>query len=293
MRQDNFRRHIENKFGRHITDSILDSKKLQLLTGKADNIYKTGVLKLNSEKIKSLFPEWSTDIEKKNWAFDFPGWIGELEFTKINAKEIMIIGMEPHIGDRDFQVTYGLRETSDNQFDEIDEFKPNEMLWRNLFGLFGNGTNYKSKEFLDRFYITDMSHFAVQGQANEMLNFINWANIREKVADSFLLKEIELILPKYIVSQSNVVADFVEYNLELTGEIIATKNTSDFKTQLPIKCKNSPVFKKYKIFGQVIIHLRLPHLGSPNANYFWTPAQKENREKRLLGIANELKEFTK
>lgn len=292
MRQNIFRAHIENKFGKHITDSILDSVKLKLLTGKKEELYKSGFLKLNNEKIRNLLPEWYNDIEKKEWAFDFPGWIGELDFTKNNAKEIMIIGMEPHIGYRDFQVTYGLRETSENEFDEIDEFKPNEMLWRNLFGIFGKGSNYKSKEFLNRFYITDMSHFAVQGQANEMLIFKNWAKIREEVAQSYLVNEIELILPNYIVSQSNVVADFIEYKfLDKKGEIIATKETGDFKTELPMKCKTSPVFKKYRIFNQEIIHLRLPHLGSPNANYFWTPAQKENRERRLNGIATELKEF--
>ena len=139
-----------------------------------------------------------------------------------------------------------------------------------------------------------MSHFAVQGKANEMLSFKKWKKIRSEVAEIFLPKEIELIRPRFIVSQGNDVADFIEYKfLDKFGKRIAKKSTQDFTTALPKQCKNSPTFKKYEIFNTELIHLRLPHVGSPNGNYFWTPAQLENRAVRLSGIAKELTEFEK
>jgi len=51
------------------------------------------------------------------------------------------------LGKRDFQVTYGLRETDNGTFGELDEYQPNTMLWNNLYGLFGKKSGYQSKEF--------------------------------------------------------------------------------------------------------------------------------------------------
>ena len=270
----------------------MNPNKLQLVNGNANQLYTKGLLQKNKEKVKKLIPKYEEQLEENNWAFDFPGWIGELDFSGTHTKEIMVLGMEPHIGKRDFQVTYGLRETGKDIFGELDEYLSNTRLWKNLYGLFGNESGYQSKEFLKKFYITDMSHFAVQGKASEMLSFKKWRKIRAEVANIFLPREIELIRPKYIVSQGNDVADFIEYKvLDKLGKRIAKKATQDFTTLLPKQCKNSPTFKKYEIFNTEIIHLRLPHVGSPNGNYFWTPAQFENRTKRLSGIAQELIEF--
>jgi len=292
--QEKFRNHIELKYGKHITNVILDSNKLELVKGHANQLYNRGLLLKNKEKVKELIPKYSEQLEENEWAFDFPGWVGELDFKGSHTKEIMVLGMEPHIGKRDFQVTYGLRETQSGMFCELDEYLPNTMLWKNLYGLFGTKSGYRSKEFLNKFYITDMSHFAVQGKASEMLTFKKWKKIRAEVARTFLPQEIELIRPKYIVSQGNDVADFIEYKfLDKLGKRVAKKTAQEFTTLLPKQCKNSPTFKKYEIFKTELIHLRLPHVGSPNSNYFWTPAQPENRVKRLSGIANELIEFEK
>jgi hypothetical protein len=295
MKEVEFRDLMNVKFGKLITNSMLEPNKLELTKGHSSKVYKNDYSVENTEKVIGLIPEsyeLKELIKKKNWAFDFPGWIGKLDFEQNSAKEIMIIGMEPHVGGRYYQATYGLRETSENEFGELDEFKPNSMLWKNISELFNQKGHYQDREFLERVYITDMAHFAIKGNADEMKKFSKWNKVRSHIAKEYLRKEVELINPKYIVSQGNDVAKFVEkIILSKIGKEIQRKKTLDFKTELPTKCKTSPEFTKYKINDSELIHLKLPHVGSPNSNYFWTPAQTENRKKRLSGIAEELKEF--
>lgn len=291
-----YHQFLEEKYGKHVTRTLLVPDKLELQKGIADSLYTLGYLDQNKEKVRELLnsyaPTDSNIVEEREWAFDFSGWIGELDFSRGSVKEVMVIGMEPHIGKRDFQVAYGLRETEYNEFEELDEYAPNTLMWKNLNSFFGHSEDYRSKEFLNRFYITDMCHFAVQGKANLVQKIKGWSKVREAIATYFLKREIELIKPKYIVSQGNNVADFIEYKfLDKVGNLIDKKSTRDFKTDLPSQCANSPKFKKYEIGGRIIIHLRLPHLASGNSNYFWIPAQKEERKMRLESLRKELMEF--
>jgi len=299
---------LENKFGSAIVESIIEnSDLLQLKKGHANDLYVKNLSEHNKDKVKELVSEYPNvvapeAIEGKEWAFDFPGWIGELNFSSDTIKEIMVIGIEPHIGEsrkaeignRNFQATYGLRETGKNEFGEIDEYKPNIKLWKNLYAIFEySKENYRSREFLNRFYITDMAHFAVQGKANEVINIKDWGKIRNEIANRFLQREIELIRPKYIVSQSTDVAKFVEGMLERTGKRISKKATSEFKTDFPRKYVTTPTFKKFELNGKIITHLRLPHLASGMTNDFWIPSEKQQhkREERLSGLRKELLEF--
>lgn len=295
MKEKKFRDLMNTKFGESITNSMLESSKLKLIKGHSDEVYKNDYSKENIAKVIALIPEvyeLKELIRKKNWAFDFPGWIGELNFEKSSVKEILIIGMEPHIGGRYYQATYGLRETSENAFGELDEFKPNSMLWKNISELFNQKNGYHNPKFLEKIYITDMAHFAIKGKADEMKSFPKWNKVRADIAEKYLVDEIELINPKYIISQGNDVAKFIEKKiLSKIGKETKRKTTKDFRTELPSKCKTSPEFIKYEVNNCELIHLKLPHVGSPNSNYFWTPAQIENRKKRLSGIAEELKEF--
>lgn len=295
---------LENKFGKEIIAAMTEgSQTIRLRKGPADSLYVKGFEDNNKQKVAQLIPPFADIIEKEMWAFDFPGWIGALDFTAESVKEIMVIGMEPHIGlakdkdtgNRNFQATYGLRETSDNVFGELEEYKPNIKLWKNLHGIFGDADQaYRSREFLDRFYITDMAHFAVQGKAKALTRVKQWKSIRQEIAEAFLLEEINLIRPRYIVSQSSPVASFVEGLLDRAGKRIAKKATADFRTAFPAKYTHSPTFKKYIYQGKVLVHLRLPHLASGMTNDFWIPALKhqEKRATRLEGLRKELLEFT-
>ncbi len=296
MNREKYIEFLQKKFGDEVLNAILDTNenKLSLKKGDSTQIYSQDLKDTIIEKIKSYSPEeYTKDIEAEMWAFDFPSWIGNLDFTNLNVKEIMVIGMEPHIRSRYYQATYGLRETHPNFYGELDE-GGNEMLWKNLNDLFGNNEEYKNIDFLSRFYVTDLSHFAVKGKAKEIHRIKGWHKIRNNIAQKFLSEEIMLIKPKYIVSQGNVVADFIDKNIfKNHWELIAYKKTSEFKTKLPDKCKTSPSFKKYIQNGSTVIHLRLPHIASGNSNYFWTPAQAEPRKIRISGIKKELNEFSK
>ena len=202
--------------------------------------------------------------------------------------------MEPHIRDRYYQATYGLRETDDGIYGEIDE-GGNKKLWNNLNALFGVTDDYKNYEFLSRFYVTDMSHFAVKGFAKLMRDVKEWQKIRSDVAEKFLTREIKLIKPKYIISQGNDVADFIDNRiLEKNGKLVKIKTPRDFEQGLlPKRCTGSPMFKKFDIENRSLIHIRLPHLASGNGNYFWIPASHnaELRKKRLEGVRSELLKF--
>ena len=292
MSKEKYVDFLKSKFGYEIVNEMINStSKIELKMGRRDDIYFKDMSYSNKEIVKELVPEYKDIIEKEDWAFDFPGWIGDLDFSEENVKEIMVVGMEPHIRETYYQTTYGLRETKPNSFEEINDGN-NKKLWSNLNDLFGYSKNHENKEFLSRLYVTDMSHFAVKGKAKEIHKINNWNIIRNNIARKYLLDEIKLIKPKYIISQGNIVADFIDEILhQEIGEAIATKHTSEFKTELPKQCVNSPMIKKYKFNNNQLIHVKLPHIASGNSNYFWTPAQKENRHKRLTGIRNELFEF--
>ncbi|PCE62896.1 hypothetical protein [Sediminicola luteus] len=175
MNQTEYLDFLEEKFGKSITEIMLNKEttNLSLTDGLACKVYCHNKEQEIKNKIKeftqnkrSIISE--TLIDNEVWAFDFPSWTGELDFNKQHIKEIMVIGMEPHIRDRFFQATYGLRETKKNEFHEIDE-GANKNLWNNLNSLFGNKKDYKVRDFLDKFYVTDLSHFAIKGEAKEIL----------------------------------------------------------------------------------------------------------------------------
>jgi hypothetical protein len=168
----------------------------------------------------------SFDINKE-WAFDFPGWLGQI--NEEQHKKYMIIGMEPHIVDYDFQVVYGLTEKCYSQTGDDQAFKLEKgekrnaisnydsgLIWGNLFELIATDDEkigvYQEKNlgvlihFLEQFYITDMCHFAPRGKANEINKVVNfekvpnWKKLRYNVADRFLEQEIEWVQPEIIIT---------------------------------------------------------------------------------------------
>lgn len=296
-----FRKFLDKNFGKHITEKLFDSDTLSLKKGCKENLYQ-GNLKLNNEKVLKLVKKSNHDeINKYDWAFDFPGWIGALDFSKENVKDILVIGMEPHIRkldkngvNRTAQVTYGLRETDENKFCELGEHLGNRRLWNNLNSVFNNNEDYYSnekyfnnqidKDFFKRIYITDLSHFAVKGQASEA-NISGWNKIREENANKYISRTIEFIRPKYIVSQGQKVSNYIDKLLQ-NNENINQK----------WECKHYPNsnysnFKYFEVNKNKIIHIILPHLASGNTNSFWLPKQKVIRDPQMEKIRENLKEF--
>ena len=270
-----FKEFLNKNFGEHITTKLLNDNKLSLKKGDANNIY-NGDLEGNKKKVIELVEsEYHEKINENDWAFDFPGWIGELDFTKVNVKEILVIGMEPHIGEggRTAQVTYGLRETADNDFSELGEHLGNRRLWNNLNAVFNNDDSkyyneetYKKpldldfKNFLEKIYITDMSHFAIKGTVKKTIAFKDWNNIRSKNATNYISETITLIKPKFIVSQGSKVTGFINKNFDFAkdGDLTFFRKNQDG-----------------------IYHIILPHLASGNTNNFWFPKNPEKREPNI------------
>jgi hypothetical protein len=304
-----FRAFLDENFGTHNTKALLDQKKLSLNKGTAKELYE-GNLDQNTEQVLKLVCEsHHTEIKKYDWAFDFPGWIGTLDFTKVNVKDILVIGMEPHIGDeyekdgeiidRTVQTTYGLRETEEYEYSELSEYLGNRMLWNNLNSIFNNNDelytmdNYKNNldpEFLKRIYITDMSQFAVKGLAKQA-NIANWRKIREDNAEKYIVRTINFIMPKYIISQGNAVANFIDRILIDNKQIEELKPT-EFLVGRNTRYKNFPNFKSYELNSNKIIHIRLPHLASGLTNGFWLPNNLLERRPKMDEIRKQLENFT-
>ena len=296
--QKEFISFLTTYFGKKITENLIDLEKVSIKKGNAKDLYQ-----INSEEIlKQVFnlkTKISNDIIQNNkWAFDFPGWIGELDFKKKHTKEILVIGMEPHIGEKDnngisrtAQVTYGLRETDDFIYSELDEYTPNKQLWNNLNGIFGIDSDYKNREFLEKIYITDMCHFAVKGKVTETYLIKNWNKIRTANASSYISETIEHIKPKYIISQSTPVSNFVENHLSNTSTLLDEFSPNIFSKELRGKMRNFPNFKKFSSLNSDIIHIRLPHLASGQTNHFWLPKQIDKRNLKLSELKLKLSEF--
>jgi len=314
-----FREFLDRNFGEHITKKLFDRDTLSLKKGCSETLYKGSIQENNKYVIEKCVKEDLKIITKKgvdsstiNWAFDFPGWIGTLDFSKENVKDILVIGMEPHIGEgfRTAQVTYGLRETFENEFCELGEYRSNRILWNNLKSLFSNDSKYYTesdfkenkidREFLELIYITDLSHFAVKGNANEIQNILNWKEIREENAKKYISETINLIKPKFIVSQGNAVANFIDnyFSENCTGEM----KPKEFNIENNPRYVNFPHFKCYESNSTQFIHLQLPHLASGLTNGFWLPNTKnateeknkirtEKRELKMKEIREKLKEF--
>lgn len=271
---------LKDKYGDEIYNSLVEGKEsLRLKKGYKDEVYKNQL----ENKVINKF-DISPNI--KNWAFDFPGWIGDLNNkTKRRNKEIMVIGLEPHISDHSFQVTYGLRETMKNEFDEIG-FGNNQRLWNNLFDLFNSNSKELDKKFLSRFYITDLCHFAPRGNANLIKQIPTWKKIREKIALNFLPKEIDLLQPKYIVSHGLVACHIIDNKiLKKKGIPLNWKSPKELNEKFNTRLKNLPFLSQYEINGKLLYHVGLPHLASGQTHNFWKD------KKRVKYIKNQLHEL--
>ena len=285
-----FINYLKNKFGDEVTDYLLDQNKLELKEGEFVN--DRG--ETNKEKVKEHFSahfgdEFARQSSGENpsfngWAFDFPGWIGELTFKNNEpAKEIMVIGLEPHIENSDYQVTYGLRKKNSIEFEG--------KLDTNLKALFPHNDFYK------QFYITDMCFFAPKGNANLIKKVKpKWSEVRQEAAKKFLSDEIEFIAPKIIISSGLDVAHFVEneiLKIKLEAKVIKwlpQTKPPDWEFCLEIgNLKNLPFITVYEWKYGKVVHLGVPHLASGRTQLFWTKENKEKLKVRIETILAELK----
>lgn len=284
--KENYLQFVKDKFGSHVVEALLSEDSMMPKypfdpKNKQDAVREH--LRVIAEKVK--INPLLDNFKDKEWAFDFPGWVGELAANGNGpVREIMVIGMEPHIQNSNFQFTYGLVETSEGLFGELDK-----RLWERLHSIFRTENQpLRSHDFLQRFYITDLCHFAPKGNANQV-NRPVWGKIREATASEFLLREIDLIQPRYIVSQGMVVADFVEKNiLKANAKGIqwrpsAKMGHTEFLDLPENNYKYIPSLTRFQFeSGRKIVHVALPHIGTNNTSAFWNkPGMVEALKKEI------------
>jgi uracil-DNA glycosylase len=267
---------FQEKYGEEIYSILLDELQLKAENIKEKNEADQLIVKRHIEKINQKLG-LDLDVNETNWAFDFSGWTGQLDLSKDNIKEYMIIGLEPHVEWCDYQVTYGLSDNApngsqrfslkpkDEKF-EIQSEGDSNIIWTNLLKImasdklqsevFEQGNKQALIDFLNQFYIADLCHFAPQGKANEINKIKDWKNIRLKVASYFLTREIDLIKPKVLITQGNDV--FTELK-----KVLKFKETNSYPLRFGKNCWSIKTGEdrksKYKV-------LSIPHFGS-DLNY--------------------------
>jgi hypothetical protein len=286
---EKFIHFLYKKYGKNITDKLTQENRLYAENIRVKN---SSDQKLVVEHLKELVLTLGIDLEieesSRFWAFDFPGWIGELDFQREHVRKYMVIGLEPHIERFDFQITYGLSERT--PLNNAERFKIREnnlicceddsdIIWTNLFNLFANDKVRKSvyeqkdiislMEFLNQFYITDLCHFAPQGKAKAIQSINKWSSIRFDVAHHFIQDEIALINPEIVVTQGIEVFKSIK-------EILNINTSENYRIPVGKQTWNINVARKNKM--KIIC---LPHIGSQMIHRtFWM--RYLNRVKDLL-----------
>lgn len=224
------------------------------------------------------------------WAFDFPSWIGTLDFQKENVKDIMIVGLEPHIYDRYYNIAYDMFE--DHGYPKIKEPGRNfnielshkaenyrnsaSRFWETMLSVFAGEDILREIQLgnrdaliseLKRYYCTDMCFFTVKGDTEAIKKVPRWGAIRHRAALQFLFEEIECIRPKLVVLQGGA-------GLPLCAETLFNyKDPETFNGKYKIKNKyiNMPCY--YRGDRNVLF---IPHTSSQNGD-FWKKYLKDLR----------------
>lgn len=224
-------RMLEEKFGRKIVDNIV-------IDGKIDfsNFSYSDRLNLCDEQIKKYIQEgiinenaYEVINENPNhsWGFDFPGWLGEIK----SGKGIMIIGQEPNIQDFPIQVVYGFSNNSPEElYKKGEDAEKNKLsksghlkIWYRIAELLKDKNNDEI-EILKNCYITDLCHFAPSKSGSEktinqkLKGTQKWKEIRSKIVELNLRKEVEAISPKIVLCQSNIAYDLLMKTFKLKYE---------------------------------------------------------------------------
>ncbi|PSR11777.1 MAG: hypothetical protein C7N36_14790 [Bacteroidetes bacterium] len=245
------RQLLENKYGKEIVTELMTIENRVNLENEKG--YGEGQIPVNDHMVKLSkqdLIDFNVFSSNKEWAFDFPGWIGEFNST---GRKVMIIGLEPHIQNNDFQITYSFGG------DKGDVFNSNHFIWNRLHSLLFSELTFQ--EAVKKIYITDLCHFTPKGDAKRIKKIPTWSKIRNKIADKYLKEEINIVNPEIIIAQGGDVFRFLKSRLKI-------KNKTHW---IPTGYKKPA---KYGIYtgtydGRTVFGI--PHIGSEhNLTYnFW------------------------
>jgi len=200
-RADNFRCLLIEMFGEKITHRMLNSDFSLNNKGITASIQQD--IKEHLEILENKFGQKILNIYNE-WIFDFPGWIGKLNFNNncLPAKTIMLIGQDPHLPK---QTKYGHYEL----YAAYAACDPNEIEKQYIWSVvpFITGFTSSKQDALGKnlIYSTDRCYIAPKHvSANEKDKNAHWQIISNIIGEYFIIKQISILKPMIVVSNGNI-----------------------------------------------------------------------------------------
>ena len=272
--------HLIRKYGKAVTNQLLTKNHEVLrncIAKKDDNTYQHKIKSLLSLKDalgNNLVPELLIK-EKVEWGVDFSSWIGQFDA----GKEYFFIGAEPHIN-RDFQLVYDFGNIENKDVNEIarEHFSDESDIWNYLTKIFVDDLSDENiTDFLKKCYITDLCHLVPKkcGQVKDIVKALSikpkdWNEFRTKMANEFLIEEIKIVNPKFVILHGNVARKFFKNQLK----VIFNKTFEIENSSLKIL---SGEYDGYKIIS-------IPHLKGQNRSNLWKSKKYPERPKSARKI---------
>jgi len=272
------KKFLIKKYGNYITEELLTKNNEVVIDNIAnfENNQQNKVIELLKELNASLGNDliplnfFNTKIE---WGVDFSSWIGEFN----NGKDFMFIGSEPHIN-VNYQLVYDFGNIKGKTLTEIAKTHyERDDIWYNLTNIFVDKLNDENiTNFLEKCYITDLCHIVPKkcGKVDDITKKLSitknmWNKFRTAIAEKFLLEEIKIVNPKYVILHGANARDFFNEKLGVKYEEQHKINEKHFIRVGKID--------KYKVIA-------IPHLKGSVLNEIWKNKEHPEIPKRAKEI---------
>ena len=256
---------LTKKYGEFVTGKFLTSEYEVVM----DNLNKDGVaeqleIKKHLRQLtdfhgRRLIPDVYLRDDVK-WGMDFSSWIGKFD----RGKDFFIIGAEPHLKNQ-YQLIYGFGNERGKNVKQtaLSYFANKSDIWHYLTKNFAQELNDDSIiAFLQKCYISDLCHLVPTNcsQVKVICDRLaisknDWHKFRTTIAKNFLVDEIEIVNPKFIVLHGTQAREFFERELN-----------ASFPTKKKIENWDGHVYKG-EMNGHKVI--AIPHLSGQVRNELW------------------------
>lgn len=279
-------KHFIRKYGKVVTKQLLTKNHEVLydnIAKKDDNSFQDKIIDLLNLK-DSIGNNLAPPVlfnEKVEWGVDFSSWIGQFD----SGKEYFFIGAEPHIN-RDFQLVYDFGNLQGKDINEIAQhhFSDENDIWNYLTKIFVDDLSDENITiFLKKCYITDLCHLVPKkcGQVEDIKKKLSiktrdWNEFRTKMANEFLIDEIKIVNPKFVILHGDPSRKFFRDNLRVNFNKSYDIDSSKLKIL-------TGEYEGYKIIS-------IPHLKGDIRNKLWKckkyPERPESARKILRSIVD-------
>lgn len=258
---------LSKKYGREIMELLVNSGRLTIPNVDHEHLKSLAATQMNSFIHEGFLTTEEYDIFKnRGWGLDFSGWLGEMNPEK--GRKYMIIGVEPHIVHPQLiQVVYDFFSKKDMKDSERAEelFHTGHPLWKRVSELIYENPKRKAEILMDC-YIADICHFAPFdiGSADTIKQKVpRWKRIRSRVADRYLIEEIQALEPSVIIAQGQVAFQSVQSLFNIRNRSVQVLN------EYAVGPKKK-LFVRYFKLSEVTV-IGVPHMGTSfNINRkFW------------------------